>query len=94
MSKQTSTFQENYSGVVIARMFGNDDKRVAEFHEDYKNACLHRPQLNVTDKDRSLAIEFKRGALMSELMRKHKMSYGQVSAAINRAAREKFLQQK
>ena len=34
--------QDSYQGDVILRMLGNDKKKMAEFHEDYKEACHSR----------------------------------------------------
>ncbi len=66
-----------------------DSEEFNKFHAQYKEACSRgRMSHPASKKEIALFKEYKKGALIGELMQKHGTSRARVMSAINRVARE------
>jgi Mor family transcriptional regulator len=87
--KTKGKFNHSYQAKIILRMFEGDEKRMAEFHEDYSNACLYAHANVVPSKqDYAIAADYsEKRMLVRELTQKYKMTHSKVMSAVNRVAR-------
>lgn len=82
MTKQTLQYN------IILRMFNNDEKKMDEFYEDYKNARLHTRNSIITKQDIALAHDWKKDMTTRELSQKYKLTQSKVDSRIKAVARD------
>lgn len=72
---QENPYQATYQGSVIFKMFGEDKKKMREFHEDYKEntGSYGHNQRPPTAKEEKIADEFKLGVKASRLIRDYEL---------------------
>ncbi len=73
---------------IIERIFNNDEKKMEEFYEDYKNVRLQTRNYIVTKQDLALAHDWKKGMTTRELSQKYKMTQSRVDSRIKAVARD------
>lgn len=86
--------QNHYLGAIILRMFNNDEKKMKEFHEDYKEHCHYFTPRRMPEKvDFKIAEDYQKGLMQSELAKKYKMTHSKIDTRINRVARYNLMNQ-
>lgn len=83
------THQSAYDGAIVFRMFDGDKKGMLEWHEAYKSVLLRSGSMRPASKeDYLIAREYKKGALISDLMQKYHSTKYKIEAAIHRVGRD------
>lgn len=84
--------QVTYQGTIIFRMLGENEKRMKEFHEDYKENCL----INAHRESKPKKVDYKyfelyqSGLGINTIAKKEKSTYAKVQNGIFRVMREKL----
>jgi len=80
--------QDTYQGEIILRIFDGDKKKMAEFHEDYKEAChsIGRNGVPIGDKEMKMLEMYKSGKTTKQIADVSNLSESQVRTRLFYAA--------
>lgn len=94
MKKKTDNgvYQGTYLGEIIFRLFDKDERKMREFHEEYKQVCARSGGVVATTKEQEvIANEYRNGGVVSEMAAKYGMSKSAIYSIVSRVARYQFI---
>lgn len=87
---ETGTFQAG----IIFRMLGEDEKKMQEFYEEYRQNYRHKTSWVIEPVDYKIVADWKKGMLGRELARKYKMTQSRIDSRIRTVGKYKLFNSK